>query len=151
MVRVLRSQSKVLKQVKDSEKHKPSGLSAWLMGLAGWLIPGGGHLLQGRWLRGLLLGGAVILTFACGLIFGGHLFAVGGGEDGLSRLLQLLPAIANIGTGLLYAACWVTNTGFLENAQRATFEYGNTFLLVAGLLNYLVMLDAFDMGLGRKS
>jgi len=32
-----------------------------------------------------------------------------------------------------------------------TYEYGNTFLLVAGLLNYLVMLDAFDIAAGRKA
>jgi len=31
-----------------------------------------------------------------------------------------------------------------------TYEYGNTFLIVAGLLNFLVMLDAYDIGAGRK-
>ena len=40
--------------------------------------------------------------------------------------------------------------GFAENAQRMTYEYGNTFLLVAGLLNYLATLDAFDIAAGRK-
>jgi hypothetical protein len=57
---------------------------------------------------------------------------------------------ANFGAGLLYIFCWVTNTGFAEQAQRVTYEYGNTFLLVAGLLNYLAMLDAFDIAAGRK-
>jgi hypothetical protein len=119
--------------------------------LVAWLLPGGGHILQGRRERGVLLGGAVCLMFACGLLFGGHLFALGGGgEDGSSKLLQLLPAIANVGMGLLYGVSWIFNAGFAEEAQRATFEYGNTFLLVAGLLNYLVMLDAFDIGTGRK-
>lgn len=138
-------------QREDIEKAKAPKTSAWLTGLVAWLLPGGGHILQGRWARGLLLGGAVCLIFACGLMLGGHLFAIGSGDDGFSRLLQLLPAIANTGAGVLYGLCWIFNTGFVENAQRATFEYGNTFLLVAGLLNYLVMLDAFDISAGRKS
>jgi len=57
---------------------------------------------------------------------------------------------ANVGAGLLYIFCWVMNTGFTEHAQLLTYEYGNTFLLVAGLLNYLAMLDAFDIASGRK-
>ena len=88
--------------------------------------------------------------FATGLALGGHLFVVSGKEQGLSALIQLLPMSANVGAGLLYMVCWLTNTGFAENAQRMTYEYGNTFLLVAGLLNYLAMLDAFDIAAGRK-
>jgi hypothetical protein len=88
--------------------------------------------------------------FLTGLWLGGHVFAVTGKEPGISVLIQLLPMSANVGAGLLYIFCWVTNTGFAEHAQLLTFEYGNTFLLVAGLLNYLAMLDAFDIASGRK-
>ena len=125
---------------------------AWLLGLAAWSVPGAGHLLQARWWRGLLLGGAVWSMFLIGLLgFNGHLFNLfGGAEGGGIALLQVPPAIANLGSGLLYLVCWATNTGFTENAKAATFEYGNTFLLVAGLLNYLAMLDAFDIAVGRK-
>ena len=83
---------------------------------------------------------------------GGHLFSVGG-EQGLSALLQIPPTIANVGTGALYFVCWLMGVGFSDDPQRAaraTFEYGNTFLLVAGLLNYLAMLDSFDISVGRK-
>ena len=62
--------------------------------------------------------------------------------------------IANLGSGLLYLACWVLGVGFSDDpelAARATYEYGTTFLLIAGLLNYLCMLDAFDISAGRKS
>lgn len=126
---------------------------AWLMGAVGLLIPGGGHLLQGKWVRALLLGGAVWACFLAGLWMGGHLFIVKGDEQG-SALLQLPPMIANLGSGLLYLFCWFMGVGFsddLINAARPTYEYGNTFLLVAGLLNYLSMLDAFDISAGRKS
>ena len=124
--------------------------SAWLIGLAAWALPGVGHLLQRRWARGLLLGGAVWAMFLTGLWLGGHLFTVTSKDQGVAALLQLLPMTANAGAGLLYVVCWVSNTGFAENAQRMTYEYGNTFLLVAGLLNYLAMLDAFDIAAGRK-
>jgi len=69
-------------------------------------------------------------------------------------LLQVPPLIGDLGTGLLYIVCWMMNYGFSHDAQQAalpTFEYGWTFLLVAGLLNYLAMLDAFDIAAGRKS
>ena len=121
---------------------------AWLIGLAAWAVPGLGHVLQRRWMRGLLLGGAVWLMFFLGLWLGGHLFTVT--DHGLAALVQLLPMSANVGSGLLYLFCWLTNAGFAEQAQLVTYEYGNTFLLVAGLLNYLAALDAFDIAAGRK-
>lgn len=125
-----------------------------MMGLAAWLVPGLGHLLQGRWVRALLLGATVWICFLGGLWMGGHLFSVGGSEPGLSALLQLPPMIANLGSGILYVVSWFFGVGFTDDpahAARATYEYGNTFLLVAGLLNYLGMLDAFDIAAGRKA
>lgn len=124
------------------------------MGTAGWILPGAGHLLQGLWGRALILGGTIWLCFVSGLMMGGHLFKYSGEEQGYSALLQIPPMIANLGAGLLYLVCWVLGTGFSDDptqAARATYEYGNTFLLIAGLLNYLAMLDAFDISAGRKS
>src|ERR1043166_7269245 len=126
------------------------GTRAWLMGVAGWAVPGLGDVVQGKWGRALILGGAVWVMFVVGLVAGGHLFRIGPNDQGLAALLQLLPMSANFGAGLLYIGCWLTNTGFAEQAQRVTYEYGNTFLLCAGLLNYLAMLDAFDIAAGRK-
>ena len=105
-------------------------------------------LLQKRWARGLLLGGAVG-DVRWGIDDGGHLFKMGGTTRDF-QLTSTLPMSANFGAGLLYIFCWLTNTGFAEQAQLVTYEYGNTFLLVAGLLNYLAMLDAFDIAAGRK-
>jgi hypothetical protein len=127
---------------------------AWLMGIAAWLVPGLGHVLQGKWARALILGGAVWACFIMGLMMGGHLFRFSSAEQGVSSLLQIAPMIGDLGTGLLYISCWMSGTGFAqtpEQAALATFEYGWTFLLVAGLLNYLSMLDAFDIAAGRKS
>lgn len=102
-------------------------------------------------MRGLLLGGAVWMMFITGLLMGGHLYRAGDQGDGTSLLFQLPPMIANLGAGAAYLLCWLTDKGFAEQAWRATFEYGNTFLLVAGLLSYLGMLDAFDIAARRKA
>ena len=139
----------VAKQIRQTSKVE-APRSAWLFGLAAWAVPGLGHLLQRRWARALLLGGAVWGMFLTGLWLGGHLFRVTSSDQGLSALLQLLPMTTNAGAGLLYIFCWLTNTGFTDHAQMVTYEYGNMFLLVAGLLNYLAMLDAFDIAAGRK-
>ena len=60
---------------------------------------------------------------------------------------------AEIGSGLCYVVSYVLGLGMAPIAQAAaspTFEYGNTFMFLAGLLNYLVIHDAFDIGAGRK-
>lgn len=124
------------------------------MGAAAWIFPGAGHLFQGHWGRALVLGGAVWICFLAGLAMGGHLFSLDFAEGQSSILLQIPPMIANLGAGLLYIACWLFDVGFRDDPVRAalpTYEYGNTFLLIAGLLNYLSMLDAFDISAGRKA
>ena len=88
---------------------------AWLVGLAAWAIPGAGHLMQKRWRRGALAGGAVWVMFLTGLWLGGHLYGVTGQEQGFSVFFQLLPMIANVGVGfalylLLDCGCWVYRT-----------------------------------------
>src|SRR6266550_7989623 len=85
---------------------------AWLMGIAGWLVPGLGHLLQGRWARALLLGGAVWICFISGFLMGGHLFRYSASEPGVSSLLQIPPMVGDLGTGLLYIVCWFQGFGF---------------------------------------
>ena len=135
-----------------ADEVEPAPGSAWLIGAVAWFIPGAGHLLQRRWWRGLLMGGAVWLSFFIGLAMGGHMFDLNAPE-GSSQLLQVPPMIANLGTGALYIISWLIGYGFADDpvqAARATYEYGNTFLLIAGLMNYLTMLDAFDIAVGRK-
>ena len=138
----------VAKQIERESGETPA--SAWMIGLLAWAVPGLGHLLQRRWVRGLFAGGSVWVMFFVGLWLGGHLYMITSRDQGLSALLQLLPMIANAGSGVLYGFCWLSGVGFAEHANVVTYEYGNTFLLVAGLLNYLGMLDAFDIAAGRK-
>ena len=127
--------------------------SAWLIGLTAWFIPGAGHLLLGQWGRAALMGGAVWVCFILGLVMGGHMYDLSNAQ-GWAVLLQVPPMIGNLGTGALYIVSWLLGVGFTEDPQQAarvTYEYGYIFLIIAGLLNYLTMLDAFDIAAGRKS
>lgn len=128
-------------------------MSAWMIGVAAWFIPGIGHVLLGKWFRAALMGGAVWFSFFIGLAMGGHMFDLSASQGG-STLLQVPPMIGNLGTGSLYIISWLLDSGFADDpvqAARATYEYGNHILLIAGLLNYLTMIDAFDVAAGRKS
>ncbi len=134
------------------ERVQPTPGMAWLVGAAAWFFPGAGHLMLKKWGRAAMMGGAVWLCFFLGLAMGGHMFDLSTGQ-GSSTLLQVPPMIANLGTGVPYIVSWLLGSGFADDPQqaaRATYEYGNTFLLIAGLLNYLTMLDAFDIAAGRK-
>lgn len=133
------------------EPAEPSG-TEWLIGIAAWFVPGVGHLWLKKWGRAALMGGSVWVSFIVGLAMGGHMFSLSTGQ-GSSALLQIPPMIANLGSGALYLFCLLFSIGFLDDPQqaaRATYEYGNTFLLIAGLLNYLTVLDAFDIAVGRR-
>jgi hypothetical protein len=109
-----------------------------------WLIPGAGHLLQRRRQKGLVFLLALPLMFTIGLWLEGRLFPLE-----LADPLVFLGAIANRGIGAPYFIAKFMDAG-LGTVTAASYEYGNTFLMTAGLLNFLVILDAFDIAMGRK-
>jgi len=115
-----------------------------MVGVLAWLVPGGGHLLQGRRQKGLVFLIALPLMFAAGLWLQGRLFPLE-----LSDPLVFLGAIANRGLGGPYLVARLMEAGS-GNVTAASYEYGNTFLMTAGLLNFLVILDAIDIAYGRK-
>lgn len=107
-------------------------------------IPGGGHLWFGRRQKGLTFLITLPLMFAVGLWLEGRLFPFVPTEP-----LVALAAFADVGIGLPYAVAKVLGGGG-GRVVAITYEYGNTFLIVAGLLNMLVVLDVFDVAQGRK-
>ncbi len=115
-----------------------------LVCLAAWLVPGAGHLMLGRRQKGLVFLVALTAMFLLGLMLQGRIFPFE-----LSEPLVALAAVANVGAGLPWIAArmWGAGAGMVT---AVTFEYGNTFLIVSGLLNSLVVLDAFDVAMGRK-
>jgi hypothetical protein len=111
---------------------------------AAWVIPGAGHFWQGRRAKGLVLLGALSLMFTIGLAIQGRLFALQVGDP-----LAGLMAVADVGIGLPYFIASALGAGE-GRVLAVTYEYGNAFLIAAGLLNMLVVVDAFDIALGRK-
>ena len=115
-----------------------------LISVAAWLVPGAGHLWQGRRQKGIVFLIAIPLMFVIGLLLNGRLFPF---EP--SQPLVALAAFASVGNGIPYLLAVMLGLG-KGIVTSATYDYGNTFLIVAGLLNMLVMLDAYDIALGRK-
>jgi hypothetical protein len=115
-----------------------------LLCLAAWAVPGSGHLWLGRCQKGLIFLVALPLMFGIGLALQGRLFPFVP-----SQPLVALAAVADVGIGLTYFAARMLEFG-RGTVTAVTYEYGNTFLIVAGLLNLLVVLDAYDVALDRK-
>jgi hypothetical protein len=110
---------------------------------AAWAVPGAGHLWLGR-RKGFIFLSLLPVMFALGLLLHGRIFPVE-----VSQPLVALAAIANMGIGVPYFVARMAGYG-AGDVIAVTYEYGNTFLIVAGLLNVLVVIDAFDIAMGRK-
>lgn len=120
-----------------------------IIALAAWFLPGVGHLLEGRWKRGLIIGAVIWGMFIIALISGGAYYP--GFTFAEGSLLYLLNIFAKLGNGLgAFISFFMALNPPPTAAAWATFEYGGRFLEVAGLLNYLAILDAVDINLGRK-
>jgi hypothetical protein len=120
--------------------------SGWLvlLCLASWAVPGAGHLWLGRKSKGLIFLVALPAMFAIGLGLHGRLFPFDPSE-----WLVGLAAIADVGIGVPYLIAGALGYG-AGDVRAVTYEYGNAFLIVAGLLNLLVVVDVYDVALGRK-
>jgi hypothetical protein len=121
--------------------------------VAAWLIPGAGHLVLGRFGRALIFFITIVGAFALGLALHGRLFWPTPSETPSYfhyDLITVLWFFAQIGSGLCYIVSYALGIGTNPMPEAATYEYGNTFMFLAGLLNYLVIHDAFDIGAGRK-
>jgi len=125
-----------------AEQAQSGGLV--LLCLASWAVPGAGHLWLGRRAKGLVFVTALPLMFAIGLAIHGRLFPFD-----LSDPLVCLEAFADLAIGVPYLIAAALGYG-QGDVRAVTYEYGNAFLVVAGLLNLLVMIDAYDVAVGRK-
>jgi hypothetical protein len=110
----------------------------------GWLVPGAGHLIQKRWIRGLLLMVSIVAMFLLGLAMEGHVYRPNGGD-----ILDMLGFVGDIGAGALYIVSQVMGWGQGAIAH-ATADYGTKYLIVAGLLNFIAVADAHHIAIGKK-
>ncbi len=127
---------------KASAQAKSSLISMSLV--AGWLVPGLGHVLSKRPIRGAILFVTITLMFVLGVLMQGKLYVANPGD-----ILEMLGFIGDLGSGLLFIIGRAADLG--HNAvQVATADYGTKFIVVAGLLNVISAIDAHNIRIGRK-
>mgnify|MGYP006951272500 CR=1 FL=1 len=110
----------------------------------GWLVPGAGHIIQKRWIRGLLLFVSIVTLFLLGLAMQGRIYKANGGD-----ILDILGFIGDVGAGGLYVLTLANDWGQGAIAY-ATADYGTKFMIVAGLLNFIAIADAYHIAIGKK-
>lgn len=113
--------------------------------IAGWLIPGAGHFLLKKWIRGTLLFISIVAMFSIGVALKGKVYTPNTGE-----LLDMLNFAGDLGNGLLYVLARALSLGQAP-VELATADYGTKFMVVAGLLNIVAAVDAHSLATGRKN
>jgi|SRR6185312_5067988 len=112
--------------------------------IVGWLVPGAGHFMQRRWIRGALLMASIVAMFVLGILMQGKVYGINGGD-----LLDMLGFVGDLGAGGLYFVTRAMDWG--QGAiQLASADYGTKYIIVAGLLNVIGAVDAYDIAIGKK-
>ena len=132
-------------QVSAQAAGKTNSTQAVMALVAGWLIPGAGHFLLKKWIRGGLLFVSIVSMFAIGLALKGKIYSPNTGD-----LLDILNFAGDLGNGLLYLLAKTLDLG-QGTVQIAVADYGTKFIVVAGLLNVIAAVDAHSLATGRKA
>ena len=124
-------------------RSAPAGNPVLAAALA-WLIPGLGHIYLKRWRRGLAFLLLIVVSVVTGCVLDGNLYRVAPNQP-----LTLLATAGALGMGVPYLVLrW--GMGYAGDILSPGFEYGTAFLLTAGLMNWLLVLDAWDIARGKK-
>jgi hypothetical protein len=121
-----------------------AGSMTYVAPIAAWLVPGLGHFIQKRYIRGLLLMLSIFLMFFAGLGMQGKVYSFNTGD-----LLDILGFIGDLGAGALYMIARMMDWG-VGNIHRAVADYGTKYIVVAGLLNVIAAVDAYHIAIGKK-
>ena len=113
--------------------------------IAGWLLPGAGHLMLKKWTRGALLLVSVFAMFALGIGMQGKVYAANTGD-----ILDMLGFVGDVGSGVLYFGAQIMDLG-RGAIHIAVADYGTKFIIVAGLLNIMAAIDAHHIAIGKKT
>ena len=123
----------------------PSTLALVRLCVAAWLIPGLGHLLVGKRWRALILFASIMIMFVLGLAMQGQMFSTTS-----ASYLEVLGHYGELCVGLAMPAA-----RFFGYAGGDPFfvssDFGTAYLVAAGMLNALAVLDCFDIAMGRKA
>jgi hypothetical protein len=128
----------------QAEKTTRTRISPVVVLIAGWLIPGCGHLLLGKWIRAVLLLVAIATMFTLGISLGGKVYVPNTGDP-----LDILGFAGDLGAGGLYLLARMLDWGHAA-VVTAVSDYGTKFIVVSGLLNLVATVDAHSLANGRK-
>jgi hypothetical protein len=112
--------------------------------LLAWLLPGAGHYWLGRKGRGVLVFGAVLACFVAGVAMNGPFFSPSSTGDMLSRLIQIGGFVGDLASGLFYLIAAFSGYGPPDQPGHVP-DYGSKFIVAAGILNILAMVDAYEI------
>ena len=132
-------------QARAQVAGKPTTIAPAVVLLAGWLVPGLGHLLLKKWIRASLIFVSILSMFFIGLALKGKVYS-----PNTAELLDMLNFVGDLGTGLLYVMARLFDLG-QDSVQIAIADYGTKFIVVAGLLNIISAVDAHSLATGRKA
>jgi hypothetical protein len=110
-----------------------------------YLVPGAGHLYLGRRQRAIAFFVIVVLMFVIGVSIDGELYTFARAQG---SALRALAALGTAGAGVMYFVALMM--GVHGDITSITYEHGTAFAITAGLMNLLLMLDAYDIAEGRK-
>lgn len=136
---------------RETEDRRPSAeaeapaVNLWGLALAAWLVPGAGHFLLGRRAVAVVFLLIVISALGIGLLLDGNLYRILP-----SRPLTVLATLACMGLGAPYFALRFV-FDYQGDIVAPGYEYGTAFVLTAGLMNLLLILDTLDIATGKKS
>jgi hypothetical protein len=134
----------------DVQNTTTASTSSWIAALAaGWIVPGAGHFLLRRQGRGILIFVSVTAMFLLGLMMRGPMFQPQGG-DLLTTIIYYGGFLAHIASGALYFIAIALGYNQPDVAGHV-YDYGSKFLVGAGLLNVLALVDIYELGTGKKS
>lgn len=129
---------------KAGESSSAGGVFPAIVLLAGWLVPGAGHMVLGKWGRAALLMVSIVAMFGIGIALQGKVYTPNTGEP-----LDMLGFAGDLGAGMLYGLARLLNLGQAP-VLVAVADYGTKFIVVAGLLNIVAAVDAHSLASGRK-
>ncbi|MCP5054588.1 MAG: hypothetical protein GY940_45900 [bacterium] len=121
-----------------------TNLKAYNIFFISWLVPGLGHFLQKKHLKGFVFLTGILLLLVFGLIMEGKFY-----DTKQMHPLLLLGFLGDLGNGAFFFILKLVGMG-KGNIEAVTYHYGTTYMVSAGLLNYLVALNAFDIAKGKR-
>jgi hypothetical protein len=127
----------------QTEEPGPTAGSVIVSAVA-WFVPGAGHLMQKRWIRGILLMASIGTLFLLGLAMQGRVYQPNSGD-----ILDILGFVGDVGAGAMYILVRAMDWGH-GAISHATADYGTKFMIVAGLLNFIAVADAYHIAIGKK-